>query len=339
MTASECLMESLKKNERNERKMTRKRTLYSTRKKLDRSDFITREDFWNKENEKNANRRHTEENVTRDYDEKKNHHHQNPIRIPPRHQQHDHREAYESTTTQPPLIDFKDMMRVFYWLCKKTAREKTHDLHLPPIHHYARQNLRNLIKKSGDQIWKEIQEEIRVVFPECWNVQWELVQAMLRINIRRIYMQELELCLNRLMSQNGLQTVDLVNILLILAPRRFGKTTAQASVVAVLLICVPGFIHLHFPILVNSGLDFISQILGFIESSPRGSAMIKGRQKKDRIILHGDAYVNDIRKSSFLAANIKVSLLLTSVFLDVCVFLSCDNCMKMGKGKKKRKSR
>jgi len=197
---------------------------------------------------------------------------------------------------------FEGMMRI----AEKALDRECERLNPPmaPGTHESRMFWRKQNQKMGQKLWTNIQSELEIVFPECWNLQMEMVQAILRLCIRRIFMEELEMDIEHLVSECGLKMEDLANLGVILAPRRFGKTVSLAVSIAVLLICVPGFISVHFPIKLDEGPRLISDVLKYLKQSPRGVALLAAspKQRKFQIELYGPE-PGDVRTCRILAAS------------------------------------
>lgn len=209
-----------------------------------------------------------------------------------------------------PSLSFAHKFKVFRTYCKERQNEYAASLHLPDLHEQMAGGKHQKIRIGGDIIWSNIQEELYNVFPQCWKLQMDFVQAVFRVCLRRIYRFELDICIDRLLEDNDWSMSDLVNILLCIAPRRFGKTEGTAAAVAVLLICVPGFQHVHFPLLFEAGIEFLTKIKEFISLSPAGRRLTLLSNRKNCIEIQGPGGESDKRISKVMTANTKVFPLL-----------------------------
>lgn len=168
--------------------------------------------------------------------------------------------------------------------------EEISALHLPDLHELAAGGKKNVRKISGDEVWTDVYTVINQIFPECWLEQAKIVEALVAVNVRRIYGAELDLVMDRLLKDNNWNRSIFCNLTLIICPRRFGKTRATEVVAAALLLCVPGFNHVHFALQKKFGVDFVSNVLAIIKSTERGRAMLThSRQNKEEILLRGPA--------------------------------------------------
>ncbi len=201
--------------------------------------------------------------------------------------------------------------------------EEIQQLHLPYLYEVASGGDKNVKQIQGDEIWNKIQRTLVEIFPECWTAQELLVQGLVAVNVRRIYREELDFVIDRLIEENDWSKFKIMcNIILIICPRRFGKTAATAAVVATLLICVPGFEHVHFSLTLELAGVFMEDVKTLIMKSWEGKAMMcKLKQVKGKIRLQGD-YPEDIRKSKCLAADSNVHFLFfLSIYIIIIIII------------------
>ncbi len=206
-----------------------------------------------------------------------------------------------------PSLSLANKFDAYVWHCDHQLNKAAQDLQLPDLHEQMAGGRHQRLSVSGDDTWSDMQEELSIIFPECWLLQMELVQAIFKVQLRRIYRHELDICIDRLLEDNGWILSDLVNILICIAPRRFGKTEGMAAAVAVFMICIPNFIHVHFPLLKEAGIDFLNSVKGYIERSPRGRRMKPVVTKSCQLVLQGMDGRADERSSKVMSANTKVA--------------------------------
>lgn len=209
-----------------------------------------------------------------------------------------------SIAAVPPVSRARDVSVLKAYASHKRAEELA-ALHLPDVHELAAGGKKNVRKISGDEIWEDIHATINRIFPECWLEQAKIVEALVSVNVRRIYGAELELVMDRLLKDNGWDRSIFCNLLLIICPRRFGKTRATEVVAAALLLCVPGFNHVHFALQKKFGVDFVANVRTIIESTERGQQMLaRTKRNKEEIVLK--ASTTDIRRLRSLTADSNV---------------------------------
>lgn len=189
----------------------------------------------------------------------------------------------------------------------KEFNECAQDLNVPCIADMNYGSDLSVKRLDGDAIWADLMNTITQIFPECWEAQELLVQALLNLMVRKVYGDQLDSVVDRLMRDHGWDASVLCNILLIICPRRFGKTKATAAVVAALLLCIPNFKHVHFSVKVQLSQEFLGEVKAFVMATDRGQAMMTGKsQSKECLTLIGDKNGLDVRTCKIMAANTQV---------------------------------
>jgi len=204
------------------------------------------------------------------------------------------------------MVSHAGLIRGLRRCVSESATAETRALLLPQISEVAHGGSKSKASIDGDRIWNAIQETIVQVFPDCWTAQELIVQALIAVNVRRIYMDQFDFVVDRLMREQEWTISTLANILVIICPRRFGKTKATAAVVATLLICIPRFKHVHFSLTIPFAMEFLEEVKAMVLAHPLGHAMLNNSKRQVQGIITLKGGPNDVRTCKVLAAKEKV---------------------------------
>ncbi len=117
---------------------------------------------------------------------------------------------------------------------------------------------------------------------------------MINSVIPKIFGDELQCHLSDLLKENGWDQI--MQELLCVTPRRFGKTWAVAMFVAAVLICVPGIEVAIFSMAMRASRKMLGLVDKFVSAHAEGKIMIIKPHNQEFLTLKGSAYVGDERK-------------------------------------------
>lgn len=117
---------------------------------------------------------------------------------------------------------------------------------------------------------------------------------MINSVIPKIFGDELQCHLSDLLKENGWDQI--MQELLCVTPRRFGKTWAVAMFVAAVLICIPDIEVAIFSMAMRASRKMLGLVDKFVSAHPEGRNMIIKPHNQEFLTLKGSSHTTDERK-------------------------------------------
>ena len=204
-------------------------------------------------------------------------------------------------------------------LCK----ERSKDLYVPKISE-AGSNPKYWHKKtSGDEIVKNIRRTLDEFGYTRTDQQKIFHEQMINACIPKIYGDELDFHADRILRENEWSAI--MQELLCVTPRRFGKTWAVAMFVAAILINVPYVEVVIFSMALRASRKMLALVDKFISRHAQGNKMLCRPHNQERLTLRGESGPDDERFCLSFPGRSDVLYFVT--FIIIIDDLDCKGCL------------
>lgn len=212
---------------------------------------------------------------------------------------------YEGLPLADPLdkqfracVGFEDdlvaLERYFIWQSDlERARAYT-----PLLNKYYEPTIYRAEDPSGEETLLKVQQTVHGFFPKGrFPFQKTLHRQILRATLKQTLGDDYDRCVNRVCEENSWDSPK--RNLIAIASRRSGKTTATASMVAALLICIPGIEIVVYSVGLRSAQEFVRLTERYIQMHDVGREMLKNPGGSETLVLRGNGPGDNRRIRSF----------------------------------------
>ncbi len=194
----------------------------------------------------------------------------------------------------PILFTFEEdllaMQKFFTWE-EDVDRAKSYT---PLVNKYYEPSIYRSQDVSGEEMLTKVQQTVRMFFPNGrFPFQEKLHDQILRATLKQTLGEDYERSVDRVCEEHGWAGPK--RNLFAIASRRSGKTTATASMVAALLICIPGIQIVVYSVALRTAQEFVRLTERYIQMSEVGKDMIKNPGGSETLILNGRT-LGDMRR-------------------------------------------
>jgi hypothetical protein len=186
----------------------------------------------------------------------------------------------------------------------------------PLVSSYYSENIYRIQETKGANMLKKVEETVKTFFPKGrFPFQRDLHNQVLRATLRQTLGDDYEAMFEKVCKERGWKGPK--KNLFAIASRRSGKTTAFASIVAALLVCIPDIEIVVYSVALRTAQEFVRLVERYIQMHPLGKSMIANPGGSEMLILKG-TNIGDLRRirsfpSGGNAKNVSFSFLFSSV--------------------------
>lgn len=156
----------------------------------------------------------------------------------------------------------------------------------PLISAYFTDSFYNSKSQTGDERLKAIETTVESMFQRSPRFEFQRIlhEQMLRGALMHILGDQYYSCRERVCRERGWEGDT--NNLFIVASRRAGKTTGATSMLAAMLIHIPGFQIVVYSVAKRMASEFVHLVEEYIRMSPRGRTMIANAGGTESLIIN-----------------------------------------------------
>jgi len=190
--------------------------------------------------------------------------------------------------------DLLDLVKYFKWQASIEDVKSR-----PPLVTSAySENIYRVREAKGASMLKKVEETVKVFFPKGrFPFQRDLHNQVLRATLRQTLGTDYESMVESVCKERGWKGPK--KNLFAIASRRSGKTTAFASIVAALLVCIPGIQIVVYSVALRTAQEFVRLVERYIQMHPAGKTMIDNPGGAEMLILKGPTPGDERRIRSF----------------------------------------
>lgn len=194
----------------------------------------------------------------------------------------------------PILVSFEAdltaLQKFFTWQ-EDVDRAKSYT---PLVNKYYEPSIYRMEEVSGEEMLLKVQQTVNSFFPTGrFPFQVKLHEQILRATLKQTLGEDYERSVDRVCHEHGWAGPK--RNLFAIASRRSGKTTATASMVAALLICIPNIQIVVYSVALRTAQEFVRLTERYIQMSDVGKDMIKNPGGSETLILNGKS-LGDMRR-------------------------------------------
>lgn len=194
----------------------------------------------------------------------------------------------------PILVSFEAdltaLQKFFTWQ-EDVDRAKSYT---PLVNKYYEPSIYRMEEVSGEEMLLKVQQTVNSFFPTGrFHFQVKLHEQILRATLKQTLGEDYERSVDRVCHEHGWAGPK--RNLFAIASRRSGKTTATASMVAALLICIPNIQIVVYSVALRTAQEFVRLTERYIQMSDVGKDMIKNPGGSETLILNGKS-LGDMRR-------------------------------------------
>lgn len=194
----------------------------------------------------------------------------------------------------PILVSFEEdlvaLQKFFTWEAD-VDRAKNYT---PLVNKYYEPSIYRSEEVSGEEMLLKVQQTVNSFFPTGrFPFQVKLHDQILRATLKQTLGDDYERSVDRVCHEHGWAGPK--RNLFAIASRRSGKTTATASMVAALLICIPNIQIVVYSVALRTAQEFVRLTERYIQMSSVGKDMIKNPGGSETLILNGRT-LGDMRR-------------------------------------------
>lgn len=194
----------------------------------------------------------------------------------------------------PMLVSFEDeliaLQKFFTWKAD-VDRAKSYT---PLVNKYYEPSIYRMEEATGEETLLKVQQTVNSFFPTGrFHFQKQLHNQILRATLKQTLGEDYERSVDRVCQEYGWAGPK--RTLFAIASRRSGKTTATASMVAALLICIPNIQIVVYSVALRTAQEFVRLTERYIQMNTVGRDMIKNPGGSETLILNGKT-LGDMRR-------------------------------------------
>jgi hypothetical protein len=190
--------------------------------------------------------------------------------------------------------DLLDLVKYFKWQASIEDVKSR-----PPLVTSAySENIYRVREAKGASMLKKVEETVKVFFPKGrFPFQRDLHNQVLRATLRQTLGTDYESMVESVCKERGWKGPK--KNLFAIASRRSGKTTAFASIVAALLVCIPNIQIVVYSVALRTAQEFVRLVERYIQMHPAGKTMVDNPGGAEMLILKGPTPGDERRIRSF----------------------------------------
>jgi hypothetical protein len=190
--------------------------------------------------------------------------------------------------------DLKSLERYFTWQADlERARNYT-----PLVNQFYQDSLYRIEEAHGETMLKKVERTVKGFFPKGrFPFQRDLHNQILRATLRQTLGDEYDATYQKVCKDRSWDGPK--KNLFAIASRRSGKTTATASMVAALLICVPNIQIVVYSVALRTAQEFVRLVERYIQTHSTGKSMILNPGGSETLVLRGQTPDDRRRIRSF----------------------------------------
>ena len=206
------------------------------------------------------------------------------------------------------IITDNVMFDSFASYAKDLYEEKASLSYIPERHEAASNRTYWHKHTSGESILKHIRQVLDEFGYTRTDQQKVFHEHMINACLPIIFGDELQFHMDRILKENSWE--EIMQELLCVTPRRFGKTWAVAMFCAAILVCVPYVEVVVFAMAMRAARKMLALIDKFLSRHEEGNKMLCRPHNQERLTLRGDTGADDERFCLSLPGR-----------SDVCIFI------------------